>query len=71
MSEDHEPTAEQINQIVFRTVDPEHPWREASVPALTTLLHKICNNDRAKFEEATRLVELFIKQAWIKAKSET
>lgn len=28
------------------------------LPALTTLLHKVCDNDPVKFEEACRLIKL-------------
>lgn len=34
-----------------------------NMPALTTLLYVVCQNDQEKFEEATRLVGLFIDHA--------
>lgn len=43
---------------MFHTVDPEGPFD--SCPAMTTLLFKICNNDVHKFNEAIRLVHLFV-----------
>lgn len=39
----------------FNTHDPRY-----DVPALTTLLYKVCDNDEAKFHEALRLVDLFM-----------
>lgn len=39
----------------FMTQDPKY-----GVPALTTLLYKVCDNDEDKFEEALRLVGLFM-----------
>ena len=30
---------------------------------MTTMLHRVCDNDPKKFEEATRLLELFIEEA--------
>lgn len=38
-----------------RVVDPES---ENSFPAVTTLLHLVCDNDSTKFLEATRLIDL-------------
>lgn len=32
-------------------------------PALTTLLYRVCDNNEEKFEEACRVVNLFIEQA--------
>ena len=56
-------TSEWIDQILFRTVDPTVLIEGRPVPAMTTLLHRVCDNDPRKFEEATRLVELFIRES--------
>lgn len=33
------------------------------MPALTVLLHRVCGSDVAKFEEACRLINLFMDEA--------
>lgn len=48
-----------IKNVLFSTFDPKHP----GYPALTTLLFAVCDNDDEKFDEATRIVELFIEKA--------
>ena len=58
-------TNEEIKQrVLYNTVDPTVIFPTSKgpgdMPAMTTLLHYVCNNDASKFEEATRLVELFI-----------
>jgi hypothetical protein len=47
----------------YTTVDPQ-----TGLPALTTMLYRVCDQDAAKFEEACRLVELLINQAVKEAK---
>lgn len=47
-----------LDIIAMTTEDPD-----AGVPALTTLLYRVCGKDEEKFEEACRLVNLFIEQA--------
>ena len=42
----------------YHTIDPEAPFK--GCPAVTTLLFKVCDNNYAKFDEATRLIHLFI-----------
>lgn len=58
-------TPERIAQIKERvqytTVDPTGPFK--SCPALTTLLIRVCKSDDEMFEEATRLIDLFVEQA--------
>ena len=56
--------AEQVDRILMITKDPtvHFPDRD-SVPALTTMLHRVCKNDPKTFEEATRLIKLFIVAA--------
>jgi len=60
-----EKTAEQIitQQILFRTIDPTVVSAGGPMPAMTTMLIRVCNNDPVKFEEACRLIELFIEEA--------
>jgi hypothetical protein len=57
------PTAEAINRVVFNTVDPTIYLHGSPIPAMTVLLHRVCSDDGKKFDEAMRLVELFIAQA--------
>lgn len=60
----HEPlTEEQMMILQMRTVDPETSINGQPVPALTSLLFRVCDKDPDKFEEATRLLALFIEQA--------
>lgn len=40
------------------TTDPE-----TGLPALTSLLYKVCGGDQTKFEEACRLLDLFMDTA--------
>lgn len=56
-------TDQTIEQILFRTIDPTVLLAGKPVPAMTTLLHWVCGNDPDKFEEATRIIELFIAEA--------
>ena len=50
-------------EIMIRTYDPSHLFSDGHpMPALTTLLVKVCDQDQTKFEEATRLIELFMDQ---------
>lgn len=53
-----------VEHILFSTKDPTVQLFEPNdVPAMTTMLFKVCGHDRAKFDEAMRLVTLFIEQA--------
>lgn len=47
---------DRIDQIQMITRDNRH-----NVPALTTLLHVVCNGDTARFDEACRLIRLFME----------
>lgn len=51
-----------VDLVNYTTKDAEHQAFGGDVPALTTLLFRVCKNDPAVFEEATRLVELFIRR---------
>lgn len=44
----------------MRAIDPTVAIEGSPV---TTLLHRVCDEDPGKFEEATRIVELFIRAA--------
>lgn len=48
----------EADKISLTVEDPVH-----GMPAITTLLYKVCDNDEKKFEEACRLIDLFIKAA--------
>lgn len=49
------------NTVLFNTVDPMNPLGIPSgTPALTTLLYKVCDQDMAKFDEACRIISLFL-----------
>ena len=48
----------EADKITLQVEDPVH-----RVPALTTLLYKVCDCDEKKFEEACRILELFINAA--------
>jgi len=53
---------EKIERIMFMTRDPETQLLLTNVPALTSLLYSVCDNDPMKFAEACRLVRLFIEE---------
>lgn len=46
---------DRIDQLQMMTTDPQ-----TNLPALTTLLYRICDQDAAKFDEACRLIRLFM-----------
>lgn len=46
------------DKITLTVEDPVY-----KMPALTTLLYKVCDRDEKKFEEACRLIDLFINAA--------
>lgn len=52
-----------VDIIMMQTKDPTTLIEGLSVPALTTLLYRVCDNDERRFEEADRLVRLFIETA--------
>lgn len=43
-------------EILLGTVDPTNYFSGKPVPALTTLLHRVCDSDGGKLAEATRLI---------------
>lgn len=56
-------TDEQFDLITYGTVDPMYRIDAKPVPAMTTMLYGVCNNDEKRFEEALRLVRLFCEAA--------
>jgi hypothetical protein len=52
-----------VERILYLTTDPTVEFHGKPVLAMTTLLHRICGDDPVRFEEATRIVELFIDAA--------
>lgn len=60
-------TQDEIEQaaglIMLTTLDPDAVDDGRPMPALTTLLHRVCRNDQETFTEASRLVVLFIQAA--------
>jgi hypothetical protein len=58
---------EVMERVIFRTIDPTISLDGRPVPAMTTLLYRVCDDDPDKLEEATRLIELFIRDAFIAA----
>jgi hypothetical protein len=46
----------------YTTKDPKAPIQDC--PALTSMLHKVCKSDHAVFEEACRIVGLFMEEAY-------
>lgn len=57
-----------VERIAFNTVDPQYVYKGTPLPALTSMLYKVCLQDDVMFMEASRLITLFIKQA-LKEKS--
>lgn len=49
------------------TKDPDNQLMGEPIPALTTLWIEVCDKDREKFDEATRLITLFMEKAEEKA----
>lgn len=59
------------NRVTYGTVDPNFSIDGRPVPALTTLLHNVCGNDPKRFEEACRVVDLFVDEAIKQTRSDT
>ena len=49
---------DEVEKYFFTTKDPQ-----TGLPAITTLLYDICNQNNDKFNEACRLIRLFIEKA--------
>lgn len=53
--------SEKHNVVLYNTLDPINPLGIPSgTPALTALLYKVCDGDGEKFNEACRLIGLFL-----------
>ena len=52
---------EAVEKVLYLTKDPLSPIENG--PAVTTLLFKVCQNDHERFDEAVRLVGLFVEEA--------
>lgn len=50
---------DKIDILLMSTEDPAY-----EVPALTTLLYRVCDNNPEKFDEANRLIRLIVEKAW-------
>lgn len=58
-----------VERVLYGTTDPKQT-EIPNCPALTTLLYRVAGNQPIIFDEATRVVELFIRKA-IEVTSET
>ena len=47
----------------YSTEDPEHLMNGDPIPALTSILYHVCDRDQARFNEACRLIRLFVAKA--------
>lgn len=55
---------DKVGRVLFLTMDDQNCHADGKpLPAMTTLLYRICDNNPDKFEEACRIIELFIKKA--------
>lgn len=54
---------EAVERLLFSTVDPTVEMDGRPLPAMSTMLYRVCDTDLVKFEEATRLIGLFIADA--------
>lgn len=53
--------SEKHNAVLYGTLDPTNPvGLPGGTPALTTLLYKVCDQNNEKFDEACRLICLFL-----------
>lgn len=53
--------SEKHNPVLYGTLDPTNPvGLHGGTPALTTLLYKVCDQNNEKFDEACRLICLFL-----------
>ena len=55
------------NNLFYSAVGPISPL--AQCPAMTTMLFKVCDRDHDKFDEAMRLVGLFMAAVYEKGKA--
>jgi hypothetical protein len=56
-----------IEPLFYTVHDPENLFHDGMpVPAITTLLYKVCQNDHQLFDEAVRLMRLMMEAAYEK-----
>lgn len=62
-----------VTSVLYSTRDPETPSPfpdGGKLPALTTMLYRVCGNDTERFNEAVRLVTLFVRDAIFRMEAE-
>ena len=59
-----------VYDLFYKVTDPNSQIMGSPVPAMTSVLYNVCGRDHDKFDEAVRLVELFMLAAYEKGKSE-
>lgn len=52
-----------VEMLQYKTIDPTSIISKC--PASTTLLYQVCGNDPDKFDNAMRLVRLFMNEAYV------
>lgn len=52
-----------LELVLYTTMDPEVQIGGRALPAMTTMLHRVCQNDPERFAEACRIIELFVGKA--------
>lgn len=52
-----------LEQILLFTRDPEYLLNGQPIPVLTSFLYRVCDTDTERFDEAMRLVELYLRAA--------
>lgn len=51
-----------IDDLFYQVIDPEAALQRC--PAMTTMLFKVCSQDNDKFNEAIRIITLFMNAAY-------
>lgn len=54
---------DEIDMILMRAKDPTVEFKGGPVPAMTTMLFRVCNQDAEKFDEASRIIRLIVQEA--------
>lgn len=57
------PEDPRTERVLYITKDNTVQFMGGPVPAMTTMLMRVCDNNPEKFEEAMRLVKLFVEEA--------
>lgn len=58
-----EDAADQVERVLYAATDPTVVLNGSPVPAVTSLLFRVCDRDQERFDEAVRIVRLFISAA--------